>query len=179
MATRKRKSVSNNTDKELERYEEELKYFIARRDLMNLVVRFLEIVSRFAQYKMRELLVRGLNINYHTRIEVEAEGQIGGDTNRVRLIVEAEIPEWFVKAYADGLPDLKQFIRRFIQNMQRAEANIYGFRRLSKELLQEYTETMAKRVKEFERSGTVFFIDVDTGEVEVADEEPDTGKSDK
>ena len=80
MSRSKRKNASEASTRD----EEELKYFIARRDLVNLVLRYLEIIARFGQYRLRELVVRGLNINYDMRTEVDARGQVGGDANYVR-----------------------------------------------------------------------------------------------
>ena len=121
------------------------------RGVNEVVVRTLEVVSRFAQYRLRELIARGIGIDYSMGIEYERD--------EVVFKIRVRVPEWWVEEQIEKRSGFVKMLRRLQYNIRRAEQYMYQWphmtdRDLIEEALvilaQEATEERARREEEME-----------------------------
>ncbi len=100
-----------------------------------IVMRALEVISRFAQYRIRELVEKGVVLSY----------SIGTNKERDKFVlsVTVEVPEWWLEEQIRRKAKFARMLRQMQYNIRRAEQYMYKWSEVGGEgrfddILQEY-----------------------------------------
>lgn len=136
---------SSNPSENLYDYEKRFLRSLVMRGIDNIVMRWLETISRFAQYKMRELAGRGIEVNYDVGIQRD---RVGG-REAWRLVVEVTVPEWFIEDIIERKKYFVKMLRKMEYNIRRAERTMYQWPQAELQATAEHVANMM--IQEAER----------------------------
>ncbi len=92
----------NADDRFVQRFIERAKY-----DLIYVAMRVLEITARYFQFRMREIVARGLAMPHNYNIRYE--------DNKVIMVLEVEVPRELVEKYARSYGEMAKIVRKIIR----------------------------------------------------------------
>ncbi len=80
----------------------------AKYDLLYVVTRLLEITARYFQFRVRDVVARGLTFTHTYNIRYE--------DNRVILTLEVEVPQELIDKYAKRYGEMAKIVRRIMRH---------------------------------------------------------------
>lgn len=79
----------------------------ARYDLLNVATRIMEVVARYFQYRVREVLAQGLTFTYTHRVEYSDRS--------VRVVMEILIPDELLERYMESYGRMAKIVRSIMR----------------------------------------------------------------
>lgn len=135
---------TRNRDSELSDEEMAIVRAIVIRGVHQVVVRVLEIISRYAQYRLRELSDKGFVNKYNIDMDITK----GQDQLEWRMVITVRVPQWFIDEMAERKADAIRLILKTRAGMRRAEMVAYRWPRDELEFrLEQLEERLAQEVR--------------------------------
>jgi len=113
----------------------------AKGDLIYVATRILEVVARYFQFRLRELVTRGIYLTHTYHLEYKENG--------ARLVLEITIPQDIIEKYKREYARKAKIVKRYI----RSGRHIDRHRLINKPLASIVEEEFILKEKESEKTG--------------------------
>lgn len=120
--------------------DEDLEFarIIARRGVGALVMRVLETIGRFVQYKFREMDAKGIKVDYTLDYKKYPDEWV--------LIVKARVPDWFIEEIVRKRYGYIRQLKKMGYAIRRAEAVMYKWPRFDKDVVMKFANEVAQEI---------------------------------